>query len=384
MTAGMNRVKVALENGVVFTGSAFGAEGEAAGEVVFTTGMTGYQEVITDPSYCGQIVTMTYPLIGNYGINTEDIESIRPQVSGFIVREYCAVPSNFRSIESLSDWLTRHGIIAVEGIDTRMLTRIIRETGAMRGVISTTDLDDRSLVHKAQESPPMAGLDLTRRVTCREPYSWDGIDSTPFALRPTGRNGREEPFHVAVYDYGVKRNILRRLVSYGCRLTVVPSHFTAADLLAMNPDGIFLSNGPGDPDAVKYAIENIKILLDKRPIFGICLGHQLLALALGGRTYKMKFGHRGINHPVKNLITGEIEITSQNHGFAVGPDSLPARDLEITHVNLNDGTNEGFRHRELPVFCVQYHPEASPGPHDSDYLFRQFITSMKESSPVHL
>jgi carbamoyl-phosphate synthase small subunit len=376
-------VKLALENGVVFTGSSFGAEGEITGEVVFTTGMTGYQEVVTDPSYCGQIVTMTYPLIGNYGVNSADIESWCPRVSGFIVKEYSPFPSNFRSTESLGIWLEKHGIIAIEGIDTRMLTRIIREVGAMRGVLSTIDLDDRTLVGKAKESPKMAGQDLTRKVTCGEPYQWEAIDSTPFALQPMNRPGNRKSFHVVVYDYGVKYNILRRLVSYGCRLTVVPSGFPAAEVLAMNPDGIFLSNGPGDPAAVTYAIENIKIILDKKPVFGICLGHQLLALALGGKTYKLKFGHRGINHPIKNLLTGEIEITSQNHGFTVDPDSFPALSVELTHVNLNDGTNEGLRHRELPIFSVQYHPEASPGPHDSDYLFQQFVSLMKTYSPVH-
>ncbi len=378
----MNDVKLALENGTVFTGTAFGAEGEITGEVVFTTGMTGYQEVITDPSYCGQIVTMTYPLIGNYGVNPSDVESTRPWISGLIVREYCHTPSNFRASEALADWLRRHGIIAVEGIDTRMLTRLIREVGALRGVLSTSDADPESLVRKAKASPPMTGLDLTKQVTCHEPYTWNAPDATPFALQAPNPRGNGREYHVVVYDYGVKRNILRRLASYGCRLTVVPSGFSADEVLAMNPDGIFLSNGPGDPDAVKYAIENIRRLVDKRPIFGICLGHQLLALALGGKTYKLKFGHRGLNHPVKNLLTGEIEITSQNHGFAVDSFSLPAADVEITHTNLNDGTNEGFRHRELPVFCVQYHPEASPGPHDSDYLFREFIARMKTYSPV--
>ena len=378
----MTEVKLALENGTVFTGTSFGAEGESTGEVVFTTGMTGYQEVITDPSYCGQIVTMTYPLIGNYGVNPDDVESIHPWISGLVVREYCHSPSNFRASESLSDFLQRHRIIAVEGIDTRMLTRLIRGLGAMRGILSTIDMDDQRLVRKAKDSPRMSGLDLTGTVTCKEPYSWNILDSTPFALRTLDPHTNEREYHVVVYDYGVKLNILRRLAAYGCRLTVVPSSASALDVLAMNPDGIFLSNGPGDPDAVKYAIENIRKLIGKHPIFGICLGHQLLALALGGKTYKLKFGHRGINHPVKNLLTGDVEITSQNHGFAVDPESLPAAEVEITHTNLNDGTNEGFRHRHLPVFCVQYHPEASPGPHDSDYLFRKFVGLMKEHSPV--
>ncbi len=375
--------KLVLENGIVFNGSAFGAEGEVTGEVVFNTGMTGYQEVLTDPSYCGQIVTMTYPLIGNYGVAQADSESTHPQVSGFIVREYSAYPSNFRSTQPLGDWLREHGIVAIQGVDTRMLTRIIRDVGAMRGIISTTGADDAALLRRVLASPKMAGLDLTRRVTCAKPYTWDAIDETPFRLVPhqSSNGGGGAQHHVVVYDFGVKRNILRRLRAYGCRLTVVPSDFPAAEILRMNPDGIFLSNGPGDPEAVTYAIENIRQLVGKKPIFGICLGHQLLALALGGKTFKLKFGHRGGNHPVKNLIRNEIEITAQNHGFAVDPDSLPASSVEITHVNLNDQTNEGFRHRSLPLFCVQYHPEAGPGPHDSDYLFAEFVAMMAVHSP---
>ncbi|HWP82236.1 MAG TPA: glutamine-hydrolyzing carbamoyl-phosphate synthase small subunit [Bacteroidota bacterium] len=375
--------KLALENGAVFTGEAFGAHGEVVGEVVFNTSMTGYQEILTDPSYAGQIVTMTYPLIGNYGINPEDLESTKPQVSGFVVREYFDFYSNFRATKSLGDWLKEHGIMALQGIDTRKLTKMIRTVGALRGVISTTDLNDESLVRKAQASPGMAGLDLTKNVTTDKPYRWDDVDRTPFTLKPIPRggfNGRR--WKVVVFDYGVKQNILRRLTSYGCDLTVVPSFYPAEVALEMNPDGVFLSNGPGDPAAVRYAIENIKKLVGKKPIFGICLGHQLLALALGGKTFKLKFGHRGANHPVKNLLNNEIEITSQNHGFAVDPDSLNPSTIEITHVNLNDGTNEGFRHRELPIFCVQYHPEASPGPHDSDYLFAQFIELMERESPT--
>ncbi|HEY4612439.1 MAG TPA: glutamine-hydrolyzing carbamoyl-phosphate synthase small subunit, partial [Bacteroidota bacterium] len=273
------------------------------------------------------------------------------------------------------------GIVAIQGIDTRKLTKIIRTAGAMRGVLSTSDLDDESLIAKARTSPSMEGLDLTKQVTALAPYSWDAIDRTPFALAPSAQskiNGKR--WNVVVFDYGVKQNILRRLTSYGCRLTVVPSSFSAEQVLDLNPDGIFLSNGPGDPAAVRYAIENIKKLIGRKPIFGICLGHQLLALALGGKTFKLKFGHRGANHPVKNLTTGAIEITSQNHGFAVNPDSLDSSKLEVTHVNLNDRTNEGFRHRELPIFSVQYHPEASPGPHDSDYLFAQFIEMMERES----
>lgn len=373
------KAKLALENGTVFTGEAFGAQSEITGEVVFNTSITGYQEILTDPSYAGQIVTMTYPLIGNYGVNAQDMESIKPQVAGFIVKEYFDFYSNFRATSSLGDWLAQHNIMGIQGIDTRMLTKIIRTTGAMRGVISATDLDDESLVRKAKKSPAMAGLDLATAVTTATSYTWDEIDRTPFALPPSTKsrtNGKR--WNVVVYDYGVKHNILRRLTSYGCRLTVVPSKSSAEQVLEMDPDGIFLSNGPGDPAAVRYAIENIKKLVGKKPIFGICLGHQLLGLAFGGKTFKLKFGHRGANHPVKNLLTNEIEITSQNHGFAVDPTSLDPHTIEITHVNLNDGTNEGFRHRELPVFSVQYHPEASPGPHDSDYLFAEFVNMMEQ------
>lgn len=378
------RAKLALENGTIFTGESFGAATETMGEVVFNTSLTGYQEILTDPSYAGQIVTMTYPLIGNYGINFEDLESVKPQVAGFVVKEYFDFYSNFRAKGSLGEWLARHGIMGIQGIDTRMLTKIIRTRGALRGILSVYDLDDESLVQKAKGSPEMKGLDLAKVVTATEPYEWDEIDRTPFALKPEYQkklNGKR--WRVVVYDYGVKQNILRRLTSYGCRLTVVPASFPAEQVLEMNPDGVFLSNGPGDPAAVRYGIQNIKKLIGKKPIFGICLGHQLLALALGGKTFKLKFGHRGANHPVKNLLTNTIEITSQNHGFAVDLSSLDPSTVEITHVNLNDETNEGLRHRELPVFSVQYHPEASPGPHDSDYLFSQFVEMMaRESIPV--
>jgi carbamoyl-phosphate synthase small subunit len=374
--------KLALENGTVFTGENFGAEGEITGEVVFNTAMTGYQEILTDPSYAGQIVTMTYPLIGNYGVNEDDIESGKPQVSGFIVREYFEFHSNWRSSSSLGEWLKKNGIIAIQGIDTRMLTKMIRTQGALRGILSTTDLDDARLIQKAKASPEMTGLDLAKNVTCDAPYKWDEIDRTPYALSPRGvrvqKNGQR--YKVIVFDYGVKRNILRRLTSYGCDLTVVPASYSADQVLAMNPDGIFLSNGPGDPDAVKYAILNLKKLIGAKPMFGICLGHQLLALALGGKTYKLKFGHRGANHPVKNLQTGDIEITSQNHGFAVDWKTMDPAKIELTHINLNDSTVEGFQHKEFPLFCVQYHPEASPGPHDSDYLFAKFVNLMEPST----
>ncbi|MGB2868377.1 MAG: glutamine-hydrolyzing carbamoyl-phosphate synthase small subunit [Bacteroidota bacterium] len=368
------KAKLALENGTVFTGEAFGAATETTGEVVFNTSMMGYQEILTDPSYAGQIVTMTYPLIGNYGVNFEDLESVKPQVAGFVVKEYFEFFSNFRAKGSLGSWLERHGVIGIQGLDTRMLTKIIRDVGAMRGIISTTELDDDRLIGKARQTPDMTGLDLARVVTTQKVYQWDEVDRTSFSLAPAVKlrlNGRR--WNVVVYDYGVKQNILRRLTTYGCKLTVVPASYPAEKVLEMDPDGIFLSNGPGDPAAVRYGIQNIKKLIGKKPIFGICLGHQLLALALGGKTFKLKFGHRGANHPVKNLRTNEIEITSQNHGFAVDPGSLNPSEIEITHVNLNDGTNEGFRHRELPIFSVQYHPEASPGPHDSDYLFSAFI-----------
>lgn len=373
------KAKLALENGTVFAGVSFGAEKESTGEVVFNTSLTGYQEILTDPSYAGQIVTMTYPLIGNYGVNLEDLESTRPQVAGFVVREYFDFYSNFRATGSLGPWLAEHDIIGIEGIDTRMLTRIIRTAGAMRGVISTKDLDDESLIAKAKESPQMKGLDLTKRVTTAEPYVWDEVDKTSYRVEVIpGDFADNRKWNVVVFDYGVKHNILRRLAAYGCRLTVVPSWYSAEQVLEIDPDGIFFSNGPGDPSAVTYAISNIKKLIGKKPIFGICLGHQLLALALGAKTFKLKFGHRGGNHPVKNLLMQTVEITSQNHGFAVDPETLDPATIEITHVNLNDGTNEGFRHKQFPLFCVQYHPEASPGPHDSDYLFNQFVQMMRQ------
>lgn len=374
------KAKLALENGTVFTGESFGASGEISGEVVFNTSMSGYQEIYTDPSYSGQIVTLTYPLIGNYGVTEDDMESSGPRVSGVIVKEYTESPSNFRSSSSLGEWLTRHGITAVQGIDTRMLTRMIRTQGALRGVLSTTELDDARLLAKVAAVPSMNGLDLATKVTCASSYEWKGTDTTPFALGAQGSDpGRR--FRVVAYDYGIKYNILRRLTSFGCSVTVVPAGFPAADVLAMKPDGVFLSNGPGDPAPVTVAIQNIRALLGRVPIFGICLGHQLLSIALGAKTYKLKFGHRGGNHPVKDLRTGIIEITSQNHGFAVDPDSVDQSAIEITHMNLNDNTNEGIRHRSLPAFSVQYHPEASPGPHDSDYLFREFIALMS-GAPV--
>jgi len=379
MTPSRPKAKLALENGTVFTGRGFGAtDREAMGEVVFNTSITGYQEILTDPSYYGQIVTMTYPHQGNVGANHFDNESKCVQAAGFVTREASRVRSNWRSEEGLDEYLERSGVIGIEGIDTRMLVRILREEGAMRGIISATDLDDARLVERARALPSMSGLDLTRAVSCGENYEFQSLDASGYLLDPINGRHDGEPFHVVVIDFGVKNNILERLQSYGTRLTVVPGTATAEQILALNPDGIFLSNGPGDPDAVKYAIETIKGLMGKKPIFGICLGHQLLALALGGRTYKLKFGHRGANHPVQNVATGANEITSQNHGFTVDLDSMAGLPVDITHINLNDRTVEGFRHREYPLFCVQYHPEAGPGPHDADYLFKEFIEMMEK------
>jgi carbamoyl-phosphate synthase small subunit len=361
--------KLALADGTVFTGRGFGASGETFGEVVFNTGMTGYQEVLTDPSYKGQIVTMTYPLIGNYGVNTEDTESQRPQVEGFIVREAARMPSNFRSNSSLDAYLAEHRIIGLEGIDTRALVRRLRVGGAMTGVLSTVDLDDASLVQKARSSPSIVGRDLVREVIPDRSFEWHDGFTSPFAA--TMPAARPATHHVVALDFGMKWNILRCLVQIGCRVTVVPGTTAAADILALKPDGIFLSNGPGDPEPLDYAHRTIRELAGKRPMFGICLGHQLLGLALGAKTFKLKFGHRGVNQPVLNQVTNKVEITTQNHGFAVDVASLPA-DLEPTHINLNDRTLEGMRHRRWPIFSVQYHPEASAGPHDSAYLFEEF------------
>jgi len=365
--------KLALEDGTVLTGTAFGAAGEVDGEVCFTTSMTGYQEILTDPSYRGQIVTMTYPQIGNYGVNAEDVESRRPFLAGFVVRELSRRRSNFRAEEDLDDYLARHNLVGLEAIDTRALVRKLRIHGAMRGVLSTVELDDASLVAKAQASPGLVGRDLVREVLPEAPYAWDEplspwarLQADPERPKP----GPEAP-HVVALDFGMKWNIARHLFDMGCRVTVLPGTATAEDVLAREPDGVFLSNGPGDPEPVRYAQETIRQILGKRPIFGICLGHQLLALACGAKTFKMKFGHRGANQPVLDYATGKVEITTQNHGFAVEPDSLPD-ELEVTHVNLNDDTIEGLRHRNCPAFSVQYHPEASAGPHDSVYLFARF------------
>jgi len=366
--------KLALEDGTVFTGTSFGAAGEVDGEVCFNTSMTGYQEILTDPSYRGQIVTMTYPQIGNYGVNADDVESAKPHLAGFIVRENSRTASSFRASGALEDFLTQFGVVGMAGIDTRALVRRIRTQGAMKGVLSTDDLDDQSLVAKAKASPGLVGRDLVREVVPEDAQTWDEPLSSWVKLGRGGiAEGRrsEQDLHVVALDFGMKWNIARHLHENGCRVTILPGTATADDVLAHNPDGVFLSNGPGDPEPVAYAIETIGSLLGKRPIFGICLGHQLLGLACGAKTFKLKFGHRGANQPVLNLDNGRVEITSQNHGFAVEEETLPG-ELEITHRNLNDNTVAGIRHRTLPTFSVQYHPEASAGPHDSEYLFGQF------------
>ncbi|HYK87614.1 MAG TPA: glutamine-hydrolyzing carbamoyl-phosphate synthase small subunit [Acidobacteriota bacterium] len=359
---------LALEDGRSFTGRAFGAEGETSGEVVFNTSMSGYQEILTDPSYAGQIVIMTSPHIGNYGTNPEDEESGRPYVEGFVAREFSGIASNWRSRESLDSYLKRHNIIALSEVDTRALVRHIRTRGALRGVISTIELDPDRLVERARHIRSMLGSDLASSVTCGSSYDW-----IKAAKGPDGKT-----FRVVAYDFGIKRNILNNLAGAGCKVTVVPAFTSAEDILAATPDGVFLSNGPGDPEPLEYAVKAVRSLLGRIPVFGICLGHQIMGLALGGKTFKLKFGHRGGNQPVKNLLTGRVEITAQNHGFAVDPDSLNQSDVELTHMNLNDQTLEGMRHRSLPAFSVQYHPEASPGPHDSHYLFTQFQQLMLE------
>jgi carbamoyl-phosphate synthase small subunit len=364
--------KLALEDGTVLTGTAFGAIGEVDGEVCFNTSMTGYQEILTDPSYRGQIVTMTYTQIGNYGVNEEDVESHKPHLAGFIVREKSRRVSNFRAQSDLDSYLKRWGIVGLEGIDTRALVRRLRIRGAMKGVLSSTDLDDARLVAKANASPGLVGRDLVREVIPEKAAEWIGTLSRWTSLHAVeyAAPGPGAP-HVVALDYGMKWNIARHLFSMGCRVTILPGTATAEEVLARQPDGVFLSNGPGDPEPLHYAQETIRGILGKKPIFGICLGHQLLALACGAKTYKLKFGHRGANQPVLNKQSGRVEITTQNHGFAVEADSMPD-ELEVTHLNLNDNTIEGMRHRKFPAFSVQYHPEASAGPHDSSYLFGQF------------
>ena len=361
---------LALEDGRVFRGYSIGAEGESFGEIVFNTSITGYQEILTDPSYCGQIITMTHPHIGNYGFNQEDMESARIFASGLVIKEASSVVSNWRAEGSLKELLDEYGIVAIEGIDTRALTRHIRQAGAMKSVISTLETNARKLVEKAKNSSGLVGRDLVKEVTCRDKYIFN-----------SGAKVKTQ-YKVAVLDCGCKTNILAELALRGCEVIVFPAFAKAAEILEAKPDGVMLTNGPGDPSAVTYVIDTVKQLIahnrnkNRLPIFGICLGHQMLGLALGGETYKLKFGHRGANHPVKDVLTGKIEITSQNHGFCVKPESLRKSDIEQTHFNLYDGTLEGFRHRELPLFCVQYHPEASPGPHDASYLFERFISMM--------
>ena len=386
---------LALADGTIYEGEHFGATGESVGEVVFNTSMTGYQEILTDPSYKGQIVTMTYPLIGNYGCNDVDVESVAPQVEGFVVHEYSAHYSNWRAGRSLGNYLEEHGIIGIHGVDTRALTKRLRVHGVMDGVLSTEDLDSERLAAKARAWGGLIGMDLVQRVTCPNPYSWKTSNPSPLAtsdsdspqdhdnpqltigFEPASAEVVPEPqFRVIAMDFGIKYNILRQLSRHGCQVQVVPAHTSAEEILAANPDGIFLSNGPGDPEPVDYAIQTIRQLIGKKPIFGICLGHQLLGLTFGGKTFKLKFGHRGANQPVKRLDTDQVEITAQNHGFCVDIDSLP-NTVEITHINLNDQTLEGMEHKEYPIFSVQYHPEASPGPHDASYLFKKFTNLMK-------
>lgn len=365
---------LALEDGKFFGGESFATPGEVSGEVVFNTSMTGYQEILTDPSYQGQIVTMTYPHIGNYGATLEDDESRRPFAQGLIVREASEFFSNWRAQKSLRDFLFGYGLIGIEGIDTRALTKHLRSFGAMRGIISTEDLNPKSLIAKAKSSPGLLGRDLVKEVTCDSIYELNPLTAS-----------ENEKFLVVVMDFGAKKNILQSLLNRHCKVIVVPAETSLEQILSFQPQGIVLSNGPGDPAAVSYAIDTVRKLIEglkkgeiKLPVFGICLGHQLIGLASGGKTYKLKFGHRGANHPVKNLITGRVEITTQNHGFCVDVDTLNKEEIEVTHLNLNDRTNEGIRYKDIPVFCVQYHPEASPGPHDSAYLFDQFVGEMEK------
>jgi carbamoyl-phosphate synthase small subunit len=370
---------IALEDGTIFEGRSFTGHGEAAGEIVFNTSLSGYQEILTDPSYTGQIVTMTYPLIGNYGINPEDMESAAIHPMAFLIKEYNGFPSNHRSTMSLADFLNEFSILGIEGFDTRALVRHIRSQGAMKGIVSTQDLDRDSLVERARSWSGLVGRDMVKKVTCDEPYGWASNRPVPGTDFSTAETGSLTPLKIIAYDFGIKFNQLRLLTEKGCQVQVVPATTPADTVLAMNPDGIFLSNGPGDPEGVEGVVETIRSLLGKKPIFGICLGHQILGLAYGGTTYKLKFGHRGANQPVKDLLTGHVEITSQNHGFSVDPKSLDEKEVEVTHINLNDNSVEGMRHKKYPAFSVQYHPEHAPGPHDAVYLFDRFIDMIRKN-----
>ena len=365
-----------LADGKIYEGEHFGSEGEVEAEIVFNTSMSGYQEIITDPSYCGQMVVMTYPLIGNYGVNPEDFESDRPHLSGFIIKELSKVQSNWRSRGSLEEFLKETNVFGIQGIDTRTLTRRIREKGAQQAILSTDTSDPQRLIEKVRKSPGLIGRDLVKEVTCKNAYDWNESEWTIHSGKTKLKEVKDRSYNVLVYDFGVKRNILRKLTRAGCKVRVVPANTTADEVLATRPDGIFLSNGPGDPAAVPYAIDNVKTILGKVPVFGICLGHQILSLALKGKTYKLRFGHHGGNQPVLDVKSGKIEITSQNHGFAVEQNSFES-DVDITSLNLNDDTVEGIQHKSWPVFSVQYHPEASPGPHDSEHLFYKFVNLMK-------
>lgn len=371
----MSKAILLLEDGTYFEGRGFGAEGEVFGEIVFNTSLSGYQEILTDPSYSEQVVVMTYPQIGNYGINSEDVESSMPRAKGFVVKEFWHNPSNWRSETDLGTYLKDNNVVGIDWVDTRAITKTIRNDGAQKCVISTADLETKSLLKKVKDYPDITGRDIVSPVTCDKPYTWSESTDEWMPESRHSDNKSDKKYSVVVYDFGVKKNILRRLVDLGCEVRVVPSTTSPDEILSMNPDGILLSNGPGDPFPVQYAAQNVKTLLGKKPIFGICLGHQILSLALGAKTFKLKFGHRGGNQPVKNLKTGEVEITSQNHGFAVEGDSFGS-DVEITHINLNDNTVEGIECRDYPAYSVQYHPEASPGPHDSSYLFGKFIDLM--------
>jgi len=365
-----------LADGKIYEGEHFGSEGEVEAEIVFNTSMSGYQEIITDPSYCGQMVVMTYPLIGNYGVNPEDFESDRPHLSGFIIKELSKVQSNWRSRGSLEEFLKETNVFGIQGIDTRALTRRIREKGAQQAILSTDTSDPQRLIEKVRKSPGLIGRDLVKEVTCKNAYDWNESEWTIQSGKTKLKEVKDRSYNVLVYDFGVKRNILRKLTRAGCKVRVVPANTPADEVLATRPDGIFLSNGPGDPAAVPYAIDNVKTILGKVPVFGICLGHQILSLALKGKTYKLRFGHHGGNQPVLDVKSGKIEITSQNHGFAVEQNSFDS-DVDITFLNLNDDTVEGIQHKSWPVFSVQYHPEASPGPHDSEHLFDKFVNLMK-------